>query len=636
MNGVNALPVCEDSFLICRVCEGQYRRPKLLSCFHSFCNDCLETNLDRSQIGPGQAFLCPICKTRCIVPEKGVRDMTVNALVNAVVEFLQSKSENDECGGCHSRQRGLKKCIECSDWLCSDCCTLHMRVKMTKTHHLVSHDELQSGKYDSMIKETLESSLLCGKHGEPLRYFCDEPSCSVPVCHLCKMTELHDGHATIALEDQAASEAQHIQELMSSVEKCIRLTEAKIANLTQEEKMTGYLRKKMHKMIIDRTEEVINKLIKGVQDYAEGLHQCVEKLATEHRDAVLLESEEAKNRLEAAKSIREFSDTLVRFNRSEELLTLSEPVCARLIEFQVPVTTTPPSWKKPRLNEAIDVDAKTMERLFGTLTFEGDVIRSVMSKTFSVRSPDDERECKLCDVAVDGDSNIVIVDRENKIVRLFGDDGNLKMNTPAGSLKAPNRVSILRKTRRILVRDDKLLKLFSFSGIQTGVFGDQLKQPVALAETEEGEVMVTEWMGGEVIVFDENGKRVRSFPCSCEAPGYVASSANGNIILSDWKQHVIKAFDRRGRLTWSFGRHGNGDGRLDHPYGVCTDRFNNVIVCDTWNNKIHLLSPEGHFVKTLLASAEGIEWPQAIAVDRDGRLVIAEQGGLVKIYEYMT
>lgn len=92
----------------------------------------------------------------------------------------------------------------------------------------------------------------------------------------------------------------------------------------------------------------------------------------------------------------------------------------------------------------------------------------------------------------------------------------------------------------------------------------------------------------------------------------------------------------QGKFLRQYGQHGPGDGQLDHPYGICADRYNHIIVSDTWNNRIQLLSEDGKFVNTLLNKENGIEWPQAVAVDDQGHLIIVEQHGLVKIYQYMA
>lgn len=512
---------------------------------------------------------------------------------------------------------------------------MYPQVKVTKDHHLVSPQELQSGKYDTLIKDSFEP-LICSRHGEPLRLYCSDPSCSAPICTVCKTTLGHEGHAAIELVDQAVHESTQVQALLPSVQRCITSTAAKITNLAQEEKLTAGIRKKMHKAINDRTEEIVEKLVKQIQDYAEGLHQQVEELSKEHRRDVAKEAEESRNRLQAASSAKAFAEALLGFNRAEELVAMSKEVRARLEDFQKPVDSAPPGWRQPRLNPPAEIDSDTLAKMFGTLTFEGEVVKSVIMKSFSAKTQFDEKDCALCDVSLDRAGNLVVVDRENRRIKVFDGNGNLKMCTADNIFKAPNRVLVLRDSQRILVKDEKCLKLLSPDGKVVGTFGEQLKQPVGLAQSHEGEVLVTEWMGGEVVGFDEKGMKVRSFPCSCEAPGYITSSPTGNIIISDWKQHAVKIFDSNGKFLRQYGQQGAGEGQLDHPYGVCTDKFKHIIVSDTWNNRIHMLSEDGRFLKTLLTKHDGIEWPQAVMIDREGRLVIVEQHGLIKLYQYMA
>jgi tripartite motif-containing protein 56 len=343
--------------------------------------------------------------------------------------------------------------------------------------------------------------------------------------------------------------------------------------------------------------------------------------------------------MKAATSAKMFADALLGFNRADELVSMSREVRSRLTDFQKSPDPKPPAWKQPRLNPPmIDNDVDSLTKLFGTMTFEGEVVRSVLLKTFSAKTQYDEKDCALCDVALDNDGNIIVVDRDNRKVKIFDVNGNLRMSTAENAFKSPNRIAFLHQSETILVKDEKYIRTLSLDGNVTGVFGDRdLKQPVGLAQSENGEVLVTEWTGSVVVVFNENGSRIRTFPTACEAAGYVCGSPSGNVIVSDWKQHVVKIFDRAGTFIRQYGQQqGPGQGQLDHPYGVCSDRYNHIIVSDTWNNRIVMLSNDGKYISNLISKDDGIEWPQAVVVDQHDRLIIVEQHGLVKIYQYVA
>ena len=74
---------------------------------------------------------------------------------------------------------------------------------------------------------------------------------------------------------QAVRESEELQAMIPNVQRCIAATIDKIDTLTNEEKLTNFVRKKMHSAINDRTQEVINKLVEQLQQYAETLHQQV-------------------------------------------------------------------------------------------------------------------------------------------------------------------------------------------------------------------------------------------------------------------------------------------------------------------------------------------------------------------------
>ena len=627
----------ENDLLKCPVCQEDFNQPKILPCLHSFCFDCLENSLKQSNIGAGQAFLCPICRHQCFVPMKGVNALRDNIFFVTLQEFHDRKTLNPEqlCEACESGAVAKRQCMECNDWLCSKCCAMHAKVKVTKDHHLLTVDDLKGKSYDERIKDSFEP-LICSVHGEALKLFCVNPACMAPICTVCKTTQSHGSHPAIELEAQAIREAQNIKGLMPNMRKAITDTSVKINNLKHEEKVVSHVRKKVHKMINDRVQAVLEKVVQQINQYAEGLHQDVEKIIKDHKKDVVRELDDSQFKLKGMMTARTFTESLLDFNRAEELVTLSRDVRQRLLEFQKPIDTMPPGWRQPRLQPADDIETKTIAKLFGELTYEGELIRTQLLSSFTAEAVGDERKLALCDITLDEGDNLLIVDRDNHRIKVFNSRGNLLYIVAEDTLRAPNRVHFLRKTDRLLVKDDKYLKLLNRDGTFVANFAPTLKQPVGLAQNLEGEVLVTDWMSGNIHVFDELGTLLRQFHCACEAPGYITTAADGTVIVSDWKQHTVKIFDPQGGLRYQYGNYGSGPGQLDHPYGVCTDRYDHVLIADTWNNRIHMVSKEGRFERFLLTKDDGLNYPQALAVTRKGYLIIVEQQGAVKVYQYMA
>lgn len=637
-NGTSAdLDMLSEHNLKCPICHNDFTAPKILPCLHSFCFECLSTSLQQSQIGPGDMFLCPLCNEECSVPLKGVAAMKTNIFYVTMQEYVERKSLNTSqiCEGCDSGSRPRRKCIDCNDWLCSQCCVMHKKVKMTKEHLLVSLKDLQTGKYDQLIKDSFEP-LLCSKHGEPLKLFCTHPMCQAPICTMCKTTSGHDGHAALELNRQAEHDCREVNHLLHNTERCISITTTKLNNLKHEERVTSQLRKQLHKGINSRMEEILELFATELGKYAEALHSEVEGHVKEHKQALLKESEVSKHNLDSMVAAQMFGKTLLEFGRAEELVSMSKEVRDRLHKYQVSPDVTPPYWKQPRLHPPDEIDPNDLAILFGRLTFEGEVVKSAMVKSFTAQVDGDEKVCALCDICITRDHELVLVDRDNRKIKVYDSMGRFKFAFGNNVLRSPNRVVSLRDSNRMLVKDDKALKLLERDGTFVCNFAPSLRQPVGLAENMDGEVLITDWMSGCVHVYNEEGKHQRDFLCASEAAGYVCSTNNGNIAISDWKQHNVKVFSKEGTLLHKFGEYGPGVEQLDHPYGICSDKYGHIIVADTWNNRIYLLAENGHFIKVLLTKEDGVQWPQAVCVNKEGMLIVVEQHGNIKMYQYMA
>ena len=395
-------------------------------------------------------------------------------------------------------------------------------------------------------------------------------------------------------------------------------------------------RKRIHKAINQRMEEVVQQFVEKVGRYADTLHAEVEKMTQDHKADVTSERDKAEKELTGMQTARDFTQRLLQFGKSHELVVMSKDVRAQLQKFQTPPKTQPPGWRQPRLQPADELDDEELADIFGKLTFEGEVVRCVFVKSFTAQVDSDDKVCALCDVTVSPSNEIIVIDRDNKKFKVY--DRNHKLKLAAGDkyLKAPNRVVSLPQSTRLLIKDDKVLKLFEKDGTFVSTFAPSLRQPVGLTQGLNGDVLITDWMSGCIQIYSEEGKHQREFLSASEAPGYICVTLSGHVALTDWKQHNLKVFSREGNLLHQFGEYGKGQGQFDHPYGVCADRYGHIIVADCWNNRVHLFTEDARYVRLLIGPDDGVQWPQAVAVTKEGLLAVVEQHGNVKLYQYMA
>jgi len=105
---------------------------------------------------------------------------------------------------------------------------------------------------------------MCSNHGEPLRLYCAQQSCQAPICTVCKTTLGHDGHVAVELDEQAALEAHAVAALTPNLEDGISAVKTRIANVLRDEKMTNHVRKRVHRAINERLEEVVETVVRQV------------------------------------------------------------------------------------------------------------------------------------------------------------------------------------------------------------------------------------------------------------------------------------------------------------------------------------------------------------------------------------
>ena len=93
--------------LVCAVCLERFAAPRVLSCMHTFCTDCLHriANNDCSK-----SITCPTCRVETPIPEMGVKGIKVNFFVNQMLELVKIKATEIQ-----KEIREARKCETCED-----------------------------------------------------------------------------------------------------------------------------------------------------------------------------------------------------------------------------------------------------------------------------------------------------------------------------------------------------------------------------------------------------------------------------------------------------------------------------------------------------------------------------------------
>ena len=248
---INRAMASEDAVvaqgLECCLCYELFTQPKLLSCAHTFCKDCL-ANL--YECHPQQNQLsCPMCRQITNINDGDISKLQTNILINSMVEDF--KCAKRLCTVCdpEAKSPGSQYCAQCDEYMCDPCTVAHGKFKKTAKHDVVSMDDVKQGK--------VKVKRFCTKHqDEETLYVCT--SCNVSICFRCRMLD----HSKPDHEIKDVSDYKKtIQEQIKSLQK---KAETRIAKIEAHEELV-----KEQKAVVE--VELDQKIAEINQSYEEAV-----------------------------------------------------------------------------------------------------------------------------------------------------------------------------------------------------------------------------------------------------------------------------------------------------------------------------------------------------------------------------
>nr|XP_022308801.1 uncharacterized protein LOC111114676 isoform X1 [Crassostrea virginica]XP_022308802.1 uncharacterized protein LOC111114676 isoform X2 [Crassostrea virginica]XP_022308803.1 uncharacterized protein LOC111114676 isoform X2 [Crassostrea virginica]XP_022308804.1 uncharacterized protein LOC111114676 isoform X2 [Crassostrea virginica] len=170
--------------------------------------------------------------------------------------------------------------------------------------------------------------------------------------------------------------------------------------------------------------------------------------------------------------------------------------------------------------------------------------------------------------------------------------------------------------------------------------------PIGVCFAENGDIVVGLFLPsnrGRVHRYTEDGDTRYTLendnndcPMFC-FPAFVTENGNGDVIVSDHLKRAVIAVDRWGRYRFSYiaDKLNRPDAVPFLPFGVCCDSSLNIIVSDSCNDCLHLISVNGEFLYLLLTKSAGLYRPVALSMGRNGKLYVGDRNG-IKIFHMDT
>ena len=157
-----------------------------------------------------------------------------------------------------------------------------------------------------------------------------------------------------------------------------------------------------------------------------------------------------------------------------------------------------------------------------------------------------------------------------------------------------------------------------------------LNYPYGIVSNSRGEMIVNEFGGHQVSVFDVGGRRIRTFgscggrPEQMKSPAGIAVDDTDNIYVSS--EHKLQKFTSSGELIKCIGRRGSKEGEFYDPRGV-TIHSNQVYVCDSDNDRIQVFDLDLNFIRSIGSRGSGrgeFDRPRDVVFDTTGNMYAVE------------
>lgn len=109
----------------------------------------------------------------------------------------------------------------------------------------------------------------------------------------------------------------------------------------------------------------------------------------------------------------------------------------------------------------------------------------------------------------------------------------------------------------------------------------------------------------------------------------VTVNQQGTIYVTNNSVHTVEVIAADGRNKQSFGKQGALPGQFMYPYGIGVLPDGNLVVAETGNFRVQILSAKGSYLGTLIEpnNKQGIHKPGPICVDSRGHIYIGDLVG---------
>ena len=559
----------------CEVCLENMlnKNPRLLSCHHSFCTDCLRKIMKNGSIQ------CPTCRKETVVENNDVNLLIANFMLQKMKEHMDKihSSKTLLCQLCLSESASLK-CQECLQLLCGDCKHEHDKIKTFKNHKICK---------------------LCNKHREELiTHVCVK--CAQPACAKCVIKDHAECDNEVKPYDEGTEQLKiklaecegKIDNMIKSVSKFdeehAKKKEKIKSAIGKVDDMKQYYMQKLRET--DSTMEILN------QSKAEG-----DKIKQTYNMKV---EEMMKMKQVIQKRITEIQNGVFdNFNEVQTTVEKISPEVNHILNFNLP-------------DVKID-DPKTGKELNLMSAKKKDIYMQKPVFVKEIRCPRNETWQQPYNISSTDNDCVLICDWDKSYITFAYSSDKPTTTIPAvhgevrdacvyqGYLYTAYRNCVSKRTYNDGNTGEEVLLEPNIKDINSILVNDNCMYLLSYTDSR-------------IVEFDLNTKTTREVANNLKTPynlNMIQKEGCAMFCVSCCGTHSVMVYDDTFNLLFTVGGRGSKDGQLNSPWSVtCTTE--GILVADQSNQRVSQFSFEGTFMKHILTKNNGIGSPYGITFNK--------------------
>ena len=674
--------------LECSICLDTYTNPKLLPCFHTFCQKCLEHLAVQGR--DGHTLCCPICRLTTLLPPTGVSGLQTAFHILFEIHIALPKTKEPQTTQCEKCKKSTVTgfCRDCGKFVCDKCTELHQIWEELANHQIASLSNIQQ-EAANLVPPT-KVVMYCPKHPENiLKIYCE--TCGELICNNCTI-RLHQGHNYDLVTNTFP---KHKEEIVSSLQpvkqQLVTVNQAVHALDTRSKEMED------QRMTVEADiHEQIDRLHQALEQRRTELIGQLHQLTQEKLKALAAQRYHCKLVQTQLSSCLGYVEGSLKTGSEGETLAMKIPVLKQIAQITAdfkPNILIPQQEADIQLLTDDNLNLQISCRRFAELVTghsvccsksfaTGDGLKTATvgeeaTATLHAREKDD-RECDAplqdvngclsttvkCDIKREGKSTYTVSYRPTTRGRhqlYLKIDGKIVNGSPHTVIVRPNLQDLGNPVRvicglnapwgvttdskgRIIVseQDGHRVSIFSQewdkvqslgSGNSSATEG-QFNTPTGVTVDNDDNIYIGEYWNNRIQKFSSDGRFVASVGTFGSNPlhftnllGIGFNKKNGKLYVCDGTNHRIQVLGTDLTHHCSFGSRGSGNGQFNIPYTIAFDGDGNVYVADFYNHRIQVFTPEGQYLSAFgsLGTGAGELWkPVGVAIDGD-QVYIAER-----------